>query len=212
MTNSALKKRTQKSRSNDTINKILTATTDTIYEVGFHNTTTSRIALKAGVSRGALLHHFPRKEILIAEAVRFMLRNEIEEIERLAENVQNDRLSIDEFLDILWEHFSGPLFMTTMDYLAASRTEPLLKQELTPSSLEFNQSLDKIWQCFFATKSIADEQKRLAFTTTICLLRGMAVNSILRDDPDYFRNLLDFWKKELASILKSRSGNCDQGI
>ena len=110
MTNSALKKRTQKSRSNDTINKILTATTDTIYEVGFHNTTTSRIALKAGVSRGALLHHFPRKEILIAEAVRFMLRKEIEEIERLAENVQNDRLSIDEFLDILWEHFSGPHF------------------------------------------------------------------------------------------------------
>ena len=212
MSNPALKRRTQKSRSNSTINKILQATIDTIYEAGFHNTTTSRISLKAGVSRGALLHHFPRKEILIAEAVRFMLRKEIEEIERLAKNVTKKRLSIDEFVDILWEHFSGPLFMTTMDYLAASRTEPLLKRELVPASLEFNESLDKIWQRFFVTKSVSDEEKRLAFTSTICLLRGMAVNSVLRDDADYFRDLLNFWKKELTSILKTGSESCNQGI
>ena len=205
MSKSALKRRTQKSRTNNTINKVLVATTDTIYEVGFHNTTTSRIALKAGVSRGALLHHFPRKENLIAEAVRFMLRKEIEEIDSLAESVSKDQLSIDEFVDILWEHFSGPLFMTTMDYLAASRTEPLLKKELIPSSLEFNESLDKIWQRFFASNSLADEQKRLAFTSTICLLRGMAVNSMLRDDPEYFRNLLSFWKKELGCILEYKT-------
>lgn len=201
MNNSATSRRTQKSRSNNTINKIMIATTDTIYEVGFHNSTTSRIAMRAGVSRGALLHHFPRKEALIAEAVRFMLRREIEEIESLAENVSKNKLTINEFVDILWDHFSGPLFMTTMDYLAASRTEPLLKKELTPSSLEFNESLDKIWQRFFFTSSVTDEKKRLAFNSTICLLRGMAVNSMLRDDADYFQKLLNFWKKELSAIL-----------
>ena len=201
MNSIASKRRTQKSRSSDTVNKILVATTDTIYEVGFHNATTSRIALKAGVSRGALLHHFPKKEVLIAEAVRFMLRMEIDEIEKLAENVSNKRLSINEFVDILWDHFSGPLFMTTMDYLAAARTEPLLKKELIPSSLEFNESLDKIWQRFFFTSSSTDEKKRLAFNSTICLLRGMAVNSMLRDDANYFQKLLDFWKKELVAIL-----------
>ena len=115
--------------------------------------------------------------------------------------MSKNKLTINEFVDILWDHFSGPLFMTTMDYLAASRTEPLLKKELTPSSLEFNESLDKIWQRFFFTSSVTDEKKRLAFNSTICLLRGMAVNSMLRDDADYFQKLLNFWKKELSAIL-----------
>ena len=198
----AIARKSQKSRSADTIEKILNATLDTIYDHGFQNATTSVIAMRAGISRGALMHHFPRKEKLIAEAVRYKLLLEISEIQKLAENVANEEMSLDDFLDELWTHFSGRLFMTTMEYLAAARTDRYLKKELKPSSLEFNEALDQIWLRFFKGATVSNEVKRLAFTTTICLLRGMAVNSMLRDDKVLFSDLLAFWKEHLRSILK----------
>tara|TARA_B110000305_G_C19455745_1_gene650828 strand:+ start:1811 stop:2425 length:615 start_codon:yes stop_codon:yes gene_type:complete len=202
MTALRIVRRTQQERSAETIEKILKATLDTIYDDGFQNATTSAIALKAGVSRGALLHHFPKKERLIAEAVRHMLSLEIVEIKKLAENVSADKMSLNDFLDEMWAHFSGRLFMTTIEYLAAARTDQYLREELKPLSLEFNKALDEIWLRFFKSASVTNEEKRLAFTTTICLLRGMAVNSMLRDDKVFFIELLAFWKEHLRSILK----------
>ena len=198
----AIARRTQKSRSAKTIEKILNAALDTIYDDGFQNATTAVIAIRAGISRGALMHHFPKKEKLIAEAVRHMLLLEIFEIRKLAQNVSNEEMSLDEFLDELWIHFSGRLFMTTLEYLAAARTDQYLKKEVKPSSLEFNEALDQIWLRFFKRAAVSNELKKLAFTTTICLLRGMAVNSMLRDDKILFSDLLAFWKEHLRSILK----------
>lgn len=201
---SAPLRRTQEQRTAETTTKILEATLDSIYEIGFQKTTTSGIARRARVSRGALLHHFPVKEKLIASAVRFMLKREVDDIQILAEKVSSGHLALDDFIDDLWARFSGRLFMTTMDYLSAARTDQVLKDVLKPSAKEFNDSLDRIWQQFFQNTAIQSEEKRLALTTTVCLLRGMGVHSILRDDPAFFVQLLAYWKKILKTIVDLR--------
>ncbi len=42
---------------------------------------------------------------------------------------------------------------------------------------------------------------------TLCLLRGMGVQTVLRDDPDYYRRLLRFWKSILREQDRSRAAS-----
>ena len=55
----------QQTKSENTRTAILDATLDCFYELGYGNTTTEKVAKQAGVSRGAMLHHFPSRKTLI---------------------------------------------------------------------------------------------------------------------------------------------------
>lgn len=61
--------RTQQERREDTRARLLTATIECLVEHGYARTTTQRVQDRAGLSRGALLHHFATKEALLVAAV-----------------------------------------------------------------------------------------------------------------------------------------------
>jgi AcrR family transcriptional regulator len=54
-------RRTQEERRAATRGALLDATIDCLVEYGYHGVTTSRVAERAGVSRGAQVHYFPTK-------------------------------------------------------------------------------------------------------------------------------------------------------
>src|SRR5579885_2239947 len=72
-------RRTQRERSAAMRSRLLEATIDCLYEVGYSRTTTIEVAARAGVSRGAQLHHFPTKKRLVLVAVRYLLDKRLEE-------------------------------------------------------------------------------------------------------------------------------------
>ena len=49
--------------------RLLDATIDCLVERGWSGTTTTLVSQRAGVSRGAQLHHFPTKRDLVVAAV-----------------------------------------------------------------------------------------------------------------------------------------------
>src|SRR5712664_3809714 len=62
-------RRTQEERSAATRGRLLDATLECLSELGYARTTTTEIAERGGVSRGAQLHHFPTKSELVTEAM-----------------------------------------------------------------------------------------------------------------------------------------------
>ena len=62
-------RRSQAERSAATREALLDATIACLVEDGYANTTTSRVAERAGVSRGAHLHHFQTRQALLAAAM-----------------------------------------------------------------------------------------------------------------------------------------------
>ena len=54
-------RRTQEERTAAMRERLLNATVECLYELGYAKTTTTAIVERAGVSRGAQLHHFPTK-------------------------------------------------------------------------------------------------------------------------------------------------------
>src|SRR5215468_6574679 len=82
--------RTQEERSAAMRERLLDATIDCLVEYGYSGTTTTRVAERAGVTRGAQVHHFPTKTDLVTAAVRHLATKRAEfafaEMDRLSES------------------------------------------------------------------------------------------------------------------------------
>lgn len=199
------RRRTQEERTTETRARLLDATLQELLEGGYGRTTTSSIADRAGVSRGALSHHYASKEELVVEAVEHLLQQATAEIRALAGDVTGGRLSLDEFLDRLWAMFSGRLFYITLEHVGEARHNPNLKASLIPVVREFHRALDEIWRGYFVAAGLSDAELENTLNATLCLLRGMGLQSVLRDDAAYFDRLLSWWKAELRLLLDPAS-------
>jgi AcrR family transcriptional regulator len=60
--------------------RLLEATVECLVERGFAGTSTTLVSERAGVSRGAQLHHFPTKNALVVAAVEHLTDKRGEEL------------------------------------------------------------------------------------------------------------------------------------
>src|SRR3954463_8088225 len=119
---------TQAERTASTRARLLDAALDVLTEQGYAATTTVEVAKRAGVSRGAQLHHFPTKAELLAAAVEHLYARRREEF-RAALGAMPDGVDrIDAAVDLLWSMFSGPTFVAWLELQVASRTDPDLRE------------------------------------------------------------------------------------
>ena len=126
------RRRTQAERRAATRTALLDATIDCVVEEGYSRTTTRRIAERAGVTPGALQHHFATKAELVGEAVRHARANFIHEM--LAQGPPSEpsiQLRTEQLLDRMWEEFyTGSLFQAVLELLVAARTDAELRESL----------------------------------------------------------------------------------
>jgi AcrR family transcriptional regulator len=189
-------------RTADTRARLIEATLDLVFSKGYASTTMVEIAARAGLTRGALSHHFEGKDQLIVEAFAHLLRSTTEEIRTYASQVELGTMSLADFVDSLWKIFSGPFFMVTLEQITASRHNVYLRERLVERTRDFQRSLDEIWRQFFSGTAMPSAEVETTFNATLCLLRGMGVQTVLRDDPAYYRRLLTFWKSVLAQQIE----------
>ena len=105
-----VQRRTQEERSSATREALLDATIDCLVEYGYAGTTTGRIAERAGLSRGAPMHHYQRKAPLVAAALLHLAAKRRRElIDRAREELPAKGAAVETAVDILWASFSGPL-------------------------------------------------------------------------------------------------------
>lgn len=192
------KRRTQAERSAGTRAKLMAAAIDCLLERGYAGTTTTEVARRAGVSRGAQLHHFPTKEKLVAHAVRHLAEQWIGHFRRVRQGLApgGDRVSV--AIDLLWSSFSGPLFMAAVELWVASRTDPKLHATLLLTERKTGRSIAQFFDEVFGEVSAHPrfgDLRRL----TLYLMRGMALESILEPRERRRRSALELWKR-LASF------------
>lgn len=126
----AAPRRTQAERTAATQAALLDATIDCLVEYGYVNTTTSRVAERAGVSRGAQVHHFPTKAELVIAAVEHLARRRSQELRAHMPVPADGQARIGQLLDLIWDAHSGPIFDATLELWVAARTDPELRSAL----------------------------------------------------------------------------------
>ena len=202
--------RTQEERTAATRASLVQSTLDLLLSKGYAATTAGEIAAQAGLTRGALSHHFSGKDELVVEAFDHHLTLVTADIRSYAGLLHGGALSLDDFIDRVWTIMSGRFFMLTLEEITAARHNDYLRVRLARRTRVFHDALDGIWTHFFAGTGLGGADVDVMLNATLCLLRGMGVQTVLRDDPVYYRRLLHFWKTMLAGqIAAARPGPPD---
>lgn len=160
----ATPRRTQAQRTATTRTTLLDATLASLVELGYARTTTQGIAARAGLSRGAQLHHFPTRELLVVAAVEHLATKRDTEIRATQDR---DR---DQALELLADTFTGPLFLAALELWVAARTDPALRAALVPLERAVNEKLTALAQDLLGASATDAE-----LTLELVLGLGMAV-------------------------------------
>ena len=192
----------QQDRSRVTQRRLLDATVECLVEVGWAGTTTTLVAERAGVSRGAQLHHYPTKAALVLAAVEHLIDRRGAELaaEATAMPALPLRERVDRVVDLLAAVFTGPLFAAALELWVAARTDPALREALVPVEAHFGRDVHHL----AVTLLGADESRpgvRQTVQATLDLLRGLGVANLLTDDTQRRQTLLAVWKRQLVNQL-----------
>lgn len=116
-------KRTQAERHAETRRRIIDATVACIDAFGFPKTTMQKVARRAGVTVGAVQHHFPSKAELLAGVLEDGFRKASFEREhiRFAGEPLTERVAL--FVDHCWLLYREPTFQANLHILLGMRDE-----------------------------------------------------------------------------------------
>ncbi|HET7736211.1 MAG TPA: TetR/AcrR family transcriptional regulator [Nocardioidaceae bacterium] len=167
-------RRTQAERRAETTDRVLAATIDCLVEQGYANTSTRHIARRAGLTVGAVQHHFPSKADLMAAALRALGDQMADEFlaDAPTQDAPGDRVA--QLLDRLWEVHRGPLFAAGLELWVAARSDAELRVAMEEVTRVFAVRIaDGMLQIF--PEQVA--QPGFAETVMIGLaaLRGLAI-------------------------------------
>src|SRR5260370_20167488 len=115
-------RRTQAERTAATRAAVLEATVECVVSRGFGGTTTTEVAHRAGVSPGAVLHHFPAKADLLCAAVGHLFEMRQAEVRKAMVNLEPGADRGDAALDLLWSMVSRPAFVAWLELSVAARS------------------------------------------------------------------------------------------
>lgn len=110
--------------------RLLDATIGCLVDYGYAGTTVTRIAERAGVTRGAQVHHYRTKDDLVTAAVTHLAGKSAEfGWHQVAKLVDADD-PVGELLDVLWEMHKGATFTATVELWVAARTDADLRRHV----------------------------------------------------------------------------------
>ncbi|MCG8670729.1 MAG: TetR/AcrR family transcriptional regulator [Pseudomonadales bacterium] len=193
----------QAQKSAATRNLILDAAITCFIDLGYAMTTTAKISNKAGLSRGAMLHHFPSKSALIQAAVEYLHRRRLDAFRDAVSRIPADETDrIRAGINVYWQHLTSPLFVAFHELAVAARTDSELGDILYPAVDSFDQAWYETAKALFPEWEKTGDVFDLAMDLTQNLMEGMAINHMQEKDEQRAERLLTFLAKQLESMLE----------
>ncbi len=172
----------QAAKSKATQDKIIQAVISLIKEKGFAAASSSQIAKRAGVTWGAVQHHFGGKEEILEEVLQ---RSHLKFQETLSANrftTGTPTRRIAKYVDAAWYHYQGDEYMATLEILLATRGHGKARNDLSVSrSRSAHMSLARrIFHDSRASDALIQESIYLVH----CMLTGILIEIAL--EPESF--------------------------
>ena len=188
-------RRTQEDRSRDAKERLLAATISVLRRKGYNGLTTKEVAKTAGLSNGALVHHYATKAELVIAATAAVYDECIIRGQRLARTPQAVKKPIESFIsDQLSVYFDWP-FHTALEVIVVSRTDPELMARIYPVMDHYRKTTNALWLEVFKKAGHSPQQARTILNLSLNMVRGMAVNRMWAKDETYYDDCLKDWIK-----------------
>ncbi|HET8961736.1 TetR/AcrR family transcriptional regulator [Nocardioides sp.] len=184
--------------------RLLEATVDCLVERGFSHTSTTLVSERAGVSRGAQLHHFPTKNALVVAAVEHLTDVRGADLAAGAARLPTGKRRTRAVLQMLADHFTGPVFTAALELWVAARTDETLLAAVEPLEQKVGRETHRLTVELLG----ADESRpgvRELVQATLDLVRGLGLANTVSDDARRRARILDRWALTLDAALEETS-------
>lgn len=201
----ATQRRSQEERRAETRRKLIDAAIQVLGEEGYANLTITKTARRAGLTNGALQHHFPtRDDLMLAlmDAVYPVLDIPFRSIAAEGLGV---RERVDRVIDRLWEIYSRPEYLAIWDIALGSRGDRRLWVRLRAYQREVSARMRDEFAELFADLGLSTEEVERIFQLSVSHLRGLALQSVFGPDP-LRRDTLELAKQVAYEQLTRRAG------
>lgn len=192
-------RQTQADRSRGTRAKLMRAVVDCLVEQGWAGTTTTAVSERAGVSRGAQLHHFSSRGELVAAAVEHVGAESVRELRTRAAMLPRP-VKIPAVVGLLVDFYVSPLFAAALELWVAARTDESLREVVIALQTRLGRESHRLAVELLS----ADETRpgvREAVQATLDLARGLALANQLVDDTARRQGIVAEWSTTLQSRL-----------
>ncbi|MGH9076473.1 MAG: TetR/AcrR family transcriptional regulator [Acidimicrobiales bacterium] len=205
-------RRSQSERSTATQRALLDVTVDCLVESGFHRLTQVDVAGRAGLSVGALAHHFPSKSALLAAAVDHLLVRRQSEFRLAVAHLDPGADRLAAAIDALWASYGGSTFVAWAELWVAARTDPELAVAMAKVDRTFLDTSETLFDEALPAQDGFDDPRlrRVPLHSVLALMGGLALSQLVPGYQPYRpSDVLDAYKAmaslTLAAITQSRS-------
>ena len=127
-------------KSRRTRARILDATLTLFAEAGYHPATNARIAEASGLTRGAMLYHFPDRESLVKAAVLHIQSERERLLQAAADRAPHGADRTDYAIETYWHLLETPPFLAFAELEAAARTDGVVRDRVAAAQAAFDRA------------------------------------------------------------------------
>jgi len=203
----------QARKSRETRKAILEATIRCFVDYGYLNTTLSRIAEYARLSRGATSHHFESRQDVIFAAVAYLYEKRLIEFRNLIAAATKGfshradaaitRAGLEQTVGALWKYSNLPSYKAHIELYVAARTNKELAAVMEPLERKYEAEIPKIIRNLFPVWEQMEEARELLSDLLLFTLKGMSTSYMYHHKTERLKNLLSHLVDDCMSVYES---------
>lgn len=163
----------QSIKSAQTRGRLIEATIQCLVRVGYSGTTTPLVATEAGLSRGAMLHHFENSATLIRATIVELHERRLRAFRRSSEITEHDPATM---VGAYWKQVQKPAFVAFQELALAARTDPELALIMRPLQVEYRERFNMEALALFPEWQSEPQHLAEAIALSQTLIEGMAMS------------------------------------
>ncbi|MGY3442537.1 AcrR family transcriptional regulator [Bradyrhizobium sp. USDA 4473] len=197
-------RRTQAERSETTRKQLMDAAVKLIRRNGYVGLRTIEVADLAGVSRGALMHHFPSKHELVVAVLAYVNEITFTQSMRRAQSARHDGGDpIDSIIKDAEDFFFGDYFFIELAIAMSDDSTRQIKRETRQFARQTRFSIEATWLDTLISSGIPEQLAKDVLALTLSVVRGFSVRMLIENDPEHFSRLLGVWRQIVRQHIEN---------
>jgi AcrR family transcriptional regulator len=183
--------------------RLRAATEQLITEVGVEAASAAAIALRCGVSRGAMLHHYPTRDALIVDTAAHFWQRARDVVASLAEDMDNGRTDVATFVGRLYEEvFRANALVTMLDLMVSGRSETRIGEAVNRILTDLFASYEDLGVQAFQSSGLPPERIHVIITLIVSTLRGLRIQDNIHPAETRVRDVLASLVTAVEALLQ----------
>ncbi len=174
--------------------RVCEAATAHLAEFGYYRTSVGKIAERAGVSQGALQHHYPAKDDLVAAVVCYLLTRSLKWFSIARIDLARGPDAFAEVVRRSWrEQFCSDDYGALLEILTACRTDSALLSRITPMLKDWRDAIDRELAELLPSTQRSAKELDAVLSISRAMMTGLLVHDHLLRNEAHIDFVIDQW-------------------